>query len=135
MAGSKSDYLENKLLRHMAKLEVFAAPANWYLTLFTVAPTDAGGGTECAGGNYVRKLVAVDGVNFTVTASTLTTGADVLFLVQTAAIGTPVAWGIFDAASGGNLLWWGDLLVGDQKVYSINDQPIIPASTIAITED
>ena len=119
----------------MAKQEVFTAPANWYLTLYTVAPTDAGGGTECSGGNYARKVVAVDGVNFTVTGNILSNSIDILWLVQTAAIGTVVAWAIHDALTGGNMLFWGYLSAPDQKAYLVNDQPIVPAGALTITED
>lgn len=135
MAGSKSDYLENALQKHMAKVAAYTAPATWYFALFTAAPTDAGGGTECTGGGYVRKSVSVDGVNFTVSVSTLANAIDILFAALSGSIGTTVAWGIYDAASAGNLLYWGDLAVGDQKAYVANDQPLIPAGSLTITED
>jgi hypothetical protein len=136
MAGSKSNYLENALLDHVFGGGDFTRPASVYFTLYTVAPTDAGGGTECAGGNYARKVVTNNGTNFPAAGSGVkTNGTDIQFLVQTAAIGTVVAWGVFDALTSGNLLYWGDLSVGDQKAYLINDQPVIPAGSLTITED
>jgi hypothetical protein len=136
MAGSKSNYLENALLDHVLGGGNYSRAATVYLALFTVAPSDAGGGTECTGGSYVRKSVTNDATNFPAASSgSKTNGADILFAALSGSIGTIVAWGLFDASSGGNLLYWGDLAAGDQKAYVANDQPLVPAGSLTITED
>ena len=49
MAGF-SDYLENKVLEHVFENSAYTAPSTLYAALFTVAPSDTGGGTEVSGG-------------------------------------------------------------------------------------
>jgi len=48
--ASISDYYENKIIDHMLRGQAFTPPSTIYLALYTVAPTDAGGGTEVSGG-------------------------------------------------------------------------------------
>ena len=51
MAGF-SDYLEDKVLDHVFGGNAYTAPSTLYVALYTVAPTDTGGGTEVSGGAY-----------------------------------------------------------------------------------
>jgi len=132
---SKSDYLENALQRHMAGIAAFTAPATWHVALFTTSPNDAGGGTECTGGSYVRRSLTPGAGTLSVTGNVITNLADLLFPVLSGSIGTIVGFGIYDAASAGNMLYRGDLAAPDQKTYILNDQPIIPAGSLTITED
>lgn len=46
------------------------------------------------------------------TAGAKATGAAIEFATATGAWDTATHWGIFDASSGGNLLWWGSLDTG-----------------------
>lgn len=142
MAGSKSNYLENiilDLLLGVVPAGGWARPAglaNVYLALFTVTPGDANGGTEAAGSSYARKQLANDATNFGAAVNGVKTNVqDILFTTFTGNVGTIVAWGLYDQAAGGNLLFWGDLAVGDQKAYVANDQFMIPAGQMSITED
>ena len=54
MAGF-SDYLEDKVLDHVFGGTAYTAPSTLYVALYTVAPTDTGGGTEVSGGGYEEK--------------------------------------------------------------------------------
>jgi hypothetical protein len=111
-----SDYLENKLVDWLLRGQPFTPPANTYIGLFTVAPTDSTVATEVIGGSYARVAVASSLANWagtqaaaSTTASTGTSGTTsnngaITFPTATADWGTVVAFGIFDAASGGNLL-------------------------------
>jgi len=45
MAGSFTDYLEDKILKHVFTNVAYTSPTTVYVGLFTVAPTDVGGGT------------------------------------------------------------------------------------------
>ena len=113
---SLTNYGEDRLLT------LFRDDGSCYLALFTEAPGEAGGGVEVTGGAYVRQKVTfgdpVDGV--------MKNSAAIEFPTATESWGTAVAWGLFDAASGGNLLWYGsittpkELLAGD--IYRINSQ-------------
>ena len=141
MAGSKSDYLENAILDHVlgGVSLPFAVPAHVYIALYTVDPSDAGGGTEVtqAGGtDYAR--VEVD--NDDVTWSNAAAGAKhndivITFPVAGAPWGTVTAFGIFDSAIGGanNLLYWGELTV--DKAIGIGDTAEFAAGTLVVTED
>ena len=64
MAGF-SDYLEDKVLDHVFGGNAYTAPGTHYVALYTVAPTDTGGGTEVTGGSYTRQSGAftVSGTN------------------------------------------------------------------------
>lgn len=55
--ASMGDYLEDKLRDHVLRGIAYASPGTVYLHLYTSATTDAGGGTEVAGGSYARQAV------------------------------------------------------------------------------
>lgn len=94
--SSFSDFLENKVLT-----DNFVTPTV-YLALYTVAPTDAGGGTEVTGGGYARQTIPFGAA----AGGAITTTGPVSFTATGAAYGSVVAIGIFDAATAGNLLAW-----------------------------
>ena len=128
MAGSMSDDLENEILDHILGGADYARPATVYVALYTVAPTDAGGGTEVTGGSYARVAVTNNATNWPAAASgAKANGTAFAFPTATASWGTVVAFGIFDAATVGNLLYWGDLTVskvvgsGDTASFAIGD--------------
>ena len=106
MAGSFSDHLENELLDHVLLTGPYTQPTHLYVALYTVAPTDAGGGTEVSGGSYAR--VQHDSWDVASGGASENTGA-ITFPQATGDWGTVVAVGIFDADTGGNLLMWADL--------------------------
>lgn len=111
MAGSFSDYLEAALLNHVfGGSASFTRPANVYFAAFTVAPTDAGGGTECSGGSYARVEMPNDETTFSPATPGLPTSTGLVSTVTwptaTASWGGVVAVGVFDAPTGGNLLVW-----------------------------
>ena len=134
MAGSKSDYLELELLDHVLGGGDYSRPATVYIALYTVAPTDAGGGTECTGGSYVRKAVTNNDTNWPAAAAgAKANGTEIAFVEATGDWGTVVAFGIFDAESGGNLLYWGDLSAS--KSIDSGDTAKFAVGDIDITED
>ncbi len=136
MPGSKSDYLETKILDHVLGGPDYTRAATVHVALFTAAPTDAGGGTEATGGAYARVAVTNNATNFpaaTGPASTKKNGTAITFPKATASWGTVVSWGIFDAATAGNLLYWGNLTTS--KSVGIDDTPSFAANAITITED
>ena len=102
-----SDYLEDKVLDHVFGGNAFTAPTTLYVALYTVAPSDTGGGTEVSGGAYARQTGAftVSGTNPT----TATNSAAIEYPTATADYGTVVAVGILDASSSGNLLAYSTL--------------------------
>ena len=128
MAGSKSDYLENKVLDHVLGGGDYTRPATVYIALYTVAPTDAGGGTEVTGGSYARVTVTNNATNFpAASGGAKSNGTEIAFVEATASWGTVVAFGIFDALTLGNLLYWADLTAskvidsGDTAKFAVGD--------------
>ena len=123
---SFSDYLENKVLDHVFGGTSYTAPATLYLALYTVAPTDTGGGTEVSGGSYARQSCA-----FTVSGNLATNTSAVEFTAATASWGTVVAVGVMDASTSGNLLAYGNLT--SSKTIGTGDVLRVPAGDLDIT--
>ena len=154
--SAMSDFLENKLVDWFfrgqaigvtgASAAAGTGPTNLYVGLFTATPSDTGGGTEVTGGSYARVTVASSLANWagtqaaaSTTASTGTTGTTsnnnaVTFPAPTANWGTIVAFGIFDATSGGNLLFWGALTT-NKTVNNGDAAPSFAAAALAIQLD
>lgn len=110
MAGSYSDFLENKLLDNLFGATAYTVPGTLYVALFTAAPTDAGGGTEVSGGSYARKAVTNNTTNWpNASGGSKSNGALITFATPSANWGTVVAFAIFDALTAGNMLAWADL--------------------------
>ena len=59
MAGF-TDYLEDKIMKHVFTNTSFTSPTTLYAALYTVAPSDTGGGTEVStsGTAYARQTMA-----------------------------------------------------------------------------
>lgn len=134
MAGSKSNFLENELLDHVLGAATYTPPATVYIALFTAAPTDAGGGTEVTGGDYARVSVTNNDTNWPAASSGVkNNGTEITFPTASANWGTIVAMGIFDASSGGNLLFWGDLSMS--VAIDTSDTFTFPIGNVEITED
>lgn len=130
MAGSFSDYLENELLDHVLKVGAFSEPTNVYVALFTVAPTDAGGGTEVSGGDYARKVCNT--WDAAASGASANTGA-ITFAQASEDWGTVVAFALFDAITAGNMLAWGDLTA--EKAVDDGDTAEFAAGDLDVTLD
>ena len=128
MAGSFTDYLEDKILKHVFTNVAYTSPTTLYVGLFTTAPTDAGGGTEITGMGYARKTATFT-VSGTGTLATNTSAID--FDAATGTWGTIVAIAIFDAITSGNMIAWADLTVN--KTIATGDILRIPAGDLDVT--
>ncbi len=117
-----STYLSQALLNHVFRNTAYGAPATIYVALYTVAPTDAGGGTEVAGGSYARQAAAFAAPS----GNQIANSAQITFPEATANWGTVVAFGLFDAAGGGNFLGWNNITnvtinSGDQRFWNAGE--------------
>jgi hypothetical protein len=121
-----SNYLENKVLLHVFGGTAYTAPTTLYLALYTVAPSDTGGGTEVSGTSYARQTIA-----FTVTDDTASNTSAVEFPTAGSTWGTVVAVGIFDNLTSGNLLAYGNLTAS--KTIASGDVFRVPAGDLDIT--
>jgi hypothetical protein len=105
-----SSYLENKINDHVLGGSDYTRPGTVYFALYTAAPTEAGGGTECSGGSYARVSVTNNSTNFPSSVSGVkANGTAITFPTASANWGTVTAFGVFDASTGGNLLYFGTL--------------------------
>lgn len=144
--SAKTNYFENLIIDHVFRAQALSLPAAWHFALFTVAPTEAGGGTEVTGGSYARVGVTRSLANFagtqgltTTTASTGTTGttannAAITYPAPTANWGTVVAIGVFDAATGGNMCFYGALST-NRTINNGDAAPLFPISSFTYQED
>jgi hypothetical protein len=106
------------ILQHITGYSAIFTEPTAYIALFTTAPTDdtGTGVVEVSGGAYARVATTQGSAGTWGAASTATdpttisnsgTGtAAITFPTATANWGTVVAFGMYDAATGGNLLAW-----------------------------
>jgi hypothetical protein len=108
MAGSLSDYSEDKLNDHLCGKTSFTMPTV-YIAASTADPTDdASGIAEPSGNGYAR--VTTSGADWNASSSGSATNAnDIEFPEATGSWGTITHFAAYDASSGGNMLWHGDL--------------------------
>jgi hypothetical protein len=121
MAGF-SNYLRNKLVDWYHRGQAFTPPATLYIRLCSTTSSAAVAGTELTGSGYAPVSIASTSVAWastnadtsTTTPSTGTTGttsnnAVVNFGTAGAAWGTASHWEAWDAASGGNRHFFGEI--------------------------
>lgn len=107
-----SDHAENLLLNFLMTTGTATRPTNWYLALYSAAPSDSGGGTEISGSGYSRQSVSWDAASGT--GGTTSNSGNVTFTASGGNFGNVTHIGIFDASSGGNLLWHGAMAAAKQ---------------------
>lgn len=103
-------------------------PTSWHLALYTSAPGEAGGGTEVSGGGYARQSVT-----FTISGNEATNSGAIEYPTATDSYGTVTHVGVFDAASGGNLIAYAALATS--KAIDTGDVLRVPAGDLDITLD
>jgi len=103
-------------------------PTAWHIALYTAAPSDTGGGTEVSGGGYGRQAVT-----FTISGNTASNNAAIEWDTATSSFGTVTHVGVFDAASGGNLIAYAALTTS--KTIDTGDVFRLPSGDLDITLD
>lgn len=129
MAGSFSDYLEGKVLDHVLRVASFTQPAALYVGLFSVAPTDAGGGTEVT--TTIRTAGRVAATFGAASAGSSSNNALVDFGASVGSA-TIVAFAVFDASSAGNMLAWGTVTTSLAITTGINVSFAIGSLTLTL---
>ncbi len=130
-----SDYLEVELRKHIFRTGSMTKPAALYISLHTANPTDAASGAEVTGGSYAR--VQRDPLDANWSAPDSTGGvtanvAAVTFPAPTANWGVVTHFGVWDAASAGNMVCYGAL--GTSKTINNGDAaPSFGAGSLVIT--
>lgn len=125
-----SDYTENKVLEHILGKTSWTMPTN-YLALFSSAPTDAGGGTEISGNGYAR-LASVAADWATASGGSSNNANQRQWATATAQWATVTAFGAYDSASAGNLLWWNTC---SATYVLVNTQVRFAAAALTVTAD
>ena len=120
-----SDYAEKLLLDFLMTTGTATRPTNWYVALYTGAPSDSGGGTEVSAGGYARQSVSFDAASSP--GGTTSNSGEVSFTASGGDYGTVTHKGIFDASTSGNLLWHGALTAsktvadGDTLTFAVGN--------------
>ena len=127
MASKKSNYLKSNIVKHVKGEASYTMPTTLYLALYTTDPTVADAGTEVTGGSYVRKAISF-------AAGSGGSAASNAAINFTSMPTTNVShWGIRDASSGGNLLYFGNFdivqAITSGQTFTIN------SGNVVITEE
>ena len=127
--SAMSDYLENEILDHILGTGAYTMPTTVYVGLSTGSFGDDNSGTELTGNGYARKSISFGAAS----SGTASNDAAVEFAAATGSWGTVSHFGLFDAASCGNLLIHGALTAskviatGDILKIAIGDMDITAA--------
>ena len=125
-----TDYLEIAWLNTIRGIS-FTPPANVYVALFNTAPTDTTPGTEPADAAYARQQVAFNAPAQEGTKGVIKNSSEIVYSTATESWGT-IGWmGLFDAATGGNMLWQG--AVNTAKTVDIDDQVRFQVDQLVVT--
>ena len=127
--SAMSDYLENEILDHILGTGAYTMPTTVYVGLSTGSFGDDNSGTELTGNGYARKSISFGAAS----SGAASNDAAVEFAAATGSWGTVSHFGLFDAASSGNLLIHGALTAskviatGDILKIAIGDMDITAA--------
>jgi hypothetical protein len=127
MAGSASDYLENKLIDHSLGTTTFTKPTTIYAALYTVAPSDSSAGTEVTGGSYARQTITFSAAS----SGSASNNTNVDFNTMPAS--TVVAVAVLDASTAGNVLFWGTLTTN--RTVTAGDSIRIASGALVVSLD
>ena len=98
--SAMSDYLENEILDHILRNEVYTPASTVYIGLSTESFADDNSGTELTGNAYARQSIAFDAASSGTTDNT----SAIDFPTARGSWGAVSHWGLFDAVTSGNLL-------------------------------
>lgn len=130
-----SNYLETEIAKHLFLEGSFVKPTALYIALMTSAPGEEGGGVEVSNGGYARVMREPTSDNWEVSAAGVVSNkVAVTYPYPTANWGSITHVAIFDAPTGGNMLFSGALTYA--TVAEAGDPaPTFPAGSFQITID
>ena len=127
MSDAKSNYLELKVLAHFLGTSSTSAPSAVYLSLHTSSPGEDDG-NEISGNGYSRQAITFAAASSGSAASNSVEE----FTASGGAFGTITHFGIHDASTAGNLLYYGALTAS--KTIADGDTLRFASGAITITE-
>ena len=125
--SAMSNYLELKFLDHFTGTASTSAPSAVYLGRATASIQDDASGSELSGNNYTRKAVTFASAS----SGSISSNAAVEFNAASGDWGTISHWGIWDAATSGNLLYHGAFTTG--KAIASGDILKVASGSLTIT--
>jgi len=131
MAGSKTDYAENKVLDAIFNQTSFVVSTP-YVALFTATPSDSGGGTEVSGGSYAR--VASTSSWPAAASGAIANDVAIAFPTASANWGTVTQWALMDASTSGNMIYWGDITT-PRNILSGDPTPTFAIGALTVNEN
>lgn len=143
-----TNYAINLLADALMRGQAISFPATRYVALFTVIPTRTGGGTELVAAGYSRIAVPASLANWSGTQGAGTTSASngtsaqisnniaLNWGVITAAWNLIRGFGLYDAASGGNLWDFGSIVDASgspiTRSFAAGDTVSFPPGTLVL---
>jgi hypothetical protein len=135
-AHGLSAYLKDQLITHIFRSSSLAKPIVLWLALYSLPPNGNGGGTEVTGNGYTRARLNPSDGNWAAPVAgngVTSNGVDVAFPTPTGSgWGTLTAWGLFDAALGGNLLAFSTFSGGIAVAAGSNPRFVAGALTVTL---
>ena len=133
MAG-KTVYWTDAVLNLLRATSV-TAPATVYVGLLSAAPaSDSAAGTELSGSGYARKSAAFSAPStYSGNVRQVVNSAIISFGPASADWSAAVAWGLYDALTAGNMLYWDTL--SPSKTVLNGDTGDVAAGAFSIRED
>jgi hypothetical protein len=124
-----SNYLENEILDHILGTGSYTMPSAVYVGLSTGSFGDDNSGTELSGSGYARVAATFNAA----ASGTADNASAIQFAAATGSWGSVSHFGIFDAASSGNLLIHGAFTTA--KTIESGDILKIDAGDLDISAD
>jgi hypothetical protein len=117
-----TDYLQNAVANATLRNTAYTSPANVYASLYSVAPTESTVGTEITGNGYSRQSVTFSAPSL----GSLSSNVAVTFTCSGNNWPVVVAFGVTDASTSGNILYYAGISgrtvqVGDSVVFASGD--------------
>lgn len=128
---SLSNYAEGAILDHIFGGTAFTQPT-LYLAVSTADPTDDGSGAAEPSGNAYARVATVAG-DWSRTDNVTENANQLAFPEATGSWGTLTHFMVYDAASGGNMIFHGALDVA--KAITTNETLRFPAGNLTFTAD
>lgn len=129
-ASGKTNYLISKVLNWFWSTTAFTPPATLYAALWTTTLTAAStgsSGTEASYTSYARVAMTANTTNFPLSSagSNVQNATAITFPANTGSLNTCTFFAICDAATVGNMLYWGSITStavnpGDTPQVNIN---------------
>ena len=126
--SAKSNYLEGKLIEHVLRNTAYTSPSTVHLSLHTANPAEDASGAEVSGNGYSRQAITFGAHSDGACANS----SEETFTASGGSFGTVSHFGIFDASSSGNLLYYGALTAS--KTVADGDSLKFAVGSITITE-